>query len=138
MSTPTEKTLTEKNKWYVGKERTKELKYFVKQYNVWRDALTDLNLYSKSLLLGPKVQESHDSSQTERLAASMAFYEDRINMVNEAVASVDPNISKPILFCVIKDIPYEELAANFDIPYGRDLFYEKVRQFIWTLDKLRK
>ncbi len=138
MSTPIEKDLSPNNKWYVGKARRQELRYFVKQYNIWINALTDLNLYYASVPREARVQKSPDNGHMDRLAASIEFYQSRIDMVNKALAAVDPIISKPVLFCIMEDTPYDKLAAYYDIPYGRDLFYEKVRQFIWTLDKLRQ
>ena len=138
MSSPIEKDLSKANKWYVGKARTYELRYFVKQYDIWRTALTDLNLYYASVPKEIRVQRTHDTDHVDRLVASIAYYQDRIDLVNQALAAVDPLISKPILISVINDISYNELLARYDIPYGRDLFYDKVRQFIWTLDKLRQ
>lgn len=138
MSTPIEKDISEKNQWHIGKMRVMELRYFVKQYDVWRTALTDLNLYSAAISGNTKVQTSKDNGPTDRIAISMEYYESRINLVNHAAASVDPLITKPILMCVMHDIPYNKLITRFDIPYGRNQFYEKVRQFLWCLDKLRQ
>lgn len=138
MSSPIEKDLSKANKWYVGKARTYELRYFVKQYDIWRTALTDLNLYYASVPKEVRVQRTHDTDHVDRLVASISYYQDRIDLVNQALAAVDPLISKPILISVMSDISYDKLIAKYDIPYGRDLFYDKVRQFIWTLDKLRK
>lgn len=133
------KELSEKNKWYVSKDRTMELRYFVKQYNTWRKSITELNLYNASFPYKVTARKAGKGDyRTEKIAIAIAYYSDLIEIVDDALASVDPLIAKPILLNVTNDIPYTMLAAAYDIPYGRDLFYEKVCQFIWTLDKVRK
>jgi len=131
------KELSERSKWHVSNERRLELEHFVRQYDDWHRAILDLNLYSMAHPTEAQRKAGVATSQTEKVAISLTFYKERINLVNRAAAMTDPMLAKPILFCVMYRLPYDKINAQYDVPCGRDMFYDKVRQFIWTLDKLR-
>lgn len=85
MSTTIRSELSEKNKYWVERQRYYELKHFCLQYPIWVKAWKSLDGLSKrpaDLALFSKTGEKSDP--TARCCEARQYYLDRISMVEEA------------------------------------------------------
>lgn len=129
--------LSKRNKYYVERYRYYELKYFCMQYPLWKSYLKDLN---DSIVTTPKYLISEDnviSDPTQKRILIRERYINRIKMVEQAAFDTDPSLYSYILKGVTEGLSYNILKARFNIPCGRDMYYERYRKFFWLLNKYR-
>ena len=138
MSTTIRPELSEKNKYYIDRERYYELKHFCRQYPIWKKAkasLTGLASRPNDLALFDK--KGQKSDPTARCAEARLYYTNRMALVEETAYAADPDLAKYILIGVIEGLPYDILTVKYNIPCGKDLYYNRYRRFFWLLSKSR-
>lgn len=135
MATTIKITLSEKNKYYVEKHRTYELRHFCLQYPIWQDAYRALNKLSKSNEIADEFSQYDDP--TAQCAIAMEYYSRRMQMVENSCAAADNEIWEYLLLGVTKGYTYEYLKLRYDIPCSRDTYYDRYRKFFWILNKVR-
>ena len=80
-------------------------------------------------------RNSKISDRTFELAEKRLSYLDRMEMVRSAADLID--ISDEIFEAVTAGKTYSYFEAK-GCPFGRDLFYDRLRKFYYELDKIRK
>ena len=139
--------VSEKNKYYISKERYYELFHFCKQFTDWKKAVNEINPYPKRYLSMSSKTKSDDSI-VETTAIDMADYEYKIHLVCEArhkaIMDFDWGSDYEALVCsdalqvnVTENIPYDILATRYYLLPSRDEFYKIRRAFFWYLSQLR-
>lgn len=136
MSTTLRPEISEDNEYYISKHRYYELKHFCLQYDEWKRARSNLDLYSKARF--ESVRSSYTQSKTESDSNTRLYFTERIDMVNQAAHVTDSIIGPYILTGVTKELSYEILRVRFNIPCSKDAYYKLYRRFFWILDKIRK
>lgn len=139
MSTDIRPEVSKKNKYYISKDRYYELKHFCLQYNDWKRAYLSLSNY-KSVSDLPEIitKNSYKTSVTERVAIAKDFYSRRVSMVEEAAIRADIDISTFILMAVTDNVSCTALITKYNMPCGKDKFYDSYRRFFWHLSQLRE
>lgn len=136
MGTVIRPDISKKNKYWIDKHRHYELKHFCLQYPEWK------RIYSESPVAPvSKLHETptHDISgdPTARQAIRRARYLERINLIERTAKDADNELHNYILKAVTEGLSYTHLKSKFDIPCGKDLYYDRYRRFFWLLDNSR-
>ena len=135
MATNLRNELSPRNKYYISKDRYLELLHFCCQYPEWERSYVLITFVPAKSYKEVKVNGVSDLVETtanKRLALEM-----KMKMVKETCEEADPTISNYIFLAVTKKLSYVNLKMMYDIPCGRDYFYDRYRKFFWLLDKKR-
>ncbi len=126
--------LSDKNPYWIPKERYYELKHFCMQYTTWKRMLESLNAYPKIRYLEVEIGKD---DPTARLVMYRERYLRCVKIIEESAEETDSVLGKDIFRGVISGCSYEVLNARKTIPCGKDIYYELYRKFFWILDKKR-
>lgn len=135
MATEIRPKLSIKNKYYISKERYYELKHFCLQYIEWSKELNSMRIMA-SPNIDIRVMTSHEDYISE-IAMKRAKLNSNIDMLREVAEETDTFLADYILKAITEGRTYEYMKLNYDIPCGRDMFYDRYRRFFWLLDKIR-
>lgn len=129
--------LSKRNPYWINKHRYYELKHFCLQYPIWQKAVKALSTFPERYFGDTHVQIEF-SDPTHRIAEQLAYYEDRIQMVDTAAREASTDIFKELVVGVTQGVPYDYLRTKYSIPYCRDKYYDLYRKFFWILNRLRQ
>lgn len=138
MATVIRAAISEKNKYYIDKHRHYELKHFCLQYNEWKKAYascSDAIMFASRYEVPPGAFLPSDL--TAKYAIKRAQYSERIMMIVEAAKKADDFLYPYILKAVTEGLAYTQLKTRYDIPCGRDMYYDRYRKFFWILSEMR-
>lgn len=129
MSTTITPELSRKNKYYISKHRYYELKHFCLQYPEWKYQMVTLGgvMRNANLIEDP----------TGETATKLADLKSNISLIRKLAMESDKDLASYIFKAVTEERTYENLKTFFDIPCGRDMYYDRYRKFFWLLDKER-
>lgn len=138
MSTLVRPEISKKNDYYISKDRYYELKHFCLQYCDWQKALLSL----ETLNFNGKIPEFITSSKyyaspVEKICMAREYYRDRIQMIEKACLLADSEISDFVLMAVTKNLSCVALINKYEMPCGKDKFYNAYRKFFWHLSQFR-
>lgn len=126
--------LSEKNPYWIPKERYYELKHFCLQYTTWKKMLAAMNAY-------PRIRYLEVSDGQPDPVGRMVEHRERyfrlVKVIEDSAMETDRVIGKDILRGVISGCSYEVLNTRQAIPCCKDIYYELYRKFFWILDKKR-
>ena len=138
MATVIRAQISEKNKYYIDKHRYYELKHFCLQYNAWKKEYVKCNdaiIFSTRLDRTPS--DNLPSDLTAKYAMQKAFYGERIALIEQTAKVSDEFLYPYLLKAVTEGLSYTNLKARYDIPCGRDMYYDRYRKFFWLLSEAR-
>lgn len=139
MGTDIRPELSSKNKYWIERHRYYELKHFCLQYPIWKRAYTELDGYHRRS--GSMIDAINDirlSDPTERYVEDRLYFSDRMKLVEQAAIGSSIELASYILKAVTEGMSYDHLKTTYNIPCGKDVYYELYRRFFWILDKTRK
>lgn len=137
MSTVIRSEISKKNKYYISKHRYLELKHFCLQYHEWRKALKYLNATDIPALKMNEIKSGNQSDITATLAVKKAYLKNCIDIVTTTAAQADNEIGDYIFKAVTEGYSFNYLKMKYDIPCGRDMYYNRYRRFFWLLNNAR-
>lgn len=138
MSTNVRPEVSQKNPYYLERERYYELKHFCRQYHIWKKAYAALDGLSKRPAdLELFVRPNKTGDPTARCAEARASYGTKIEMVEKCAKEASPALCKYIMSYATKGDGYSVLKMRDRIPCGKEMFYDVVRKFFWLLSKER-
>ena len=130
--------LSKKNPYHIPRYRYYELKYFCRQYDDWKKALTLIDGWQTSPNdISGIIKGCPPVSQTERIALSRVFYSSCIDIVDKCIAELDTALAPYIKKGVTEGDGYNKLQSN-GCPCCRETYYEHYRYFFWLLSKERQ
>ncbi len=138
MGTVIRAKISEKNKYYIDKHRYYELKHFCLQYNEWKKAhmsCCEAITFTSTFERFPST--SMPSDLTAKYAIRRAQYAERIKMIEVAAREADEFLYPYILKAVTEGLSYVHLKMHYDIPCGKDMYYDRYRRFFWLLSEMR-
>ena len=130
--------LSTKNKYYIDRHRYYELKHFCLQYKQWKKTysmLQDLALAKTNLSGMPGSNSISDITAT--YAIRKAELATKIKMIESAAIESDKDLWFYIVKAVTEGMSFTQLKMVFDIPCGRDTYYDRYRKFFWLLNDKR-
>ena len=133
MSTDIRPELSPRNPWYIPKHRYYELKHFCLQYPDWKKELKDLIYHGKKT--GRISSENVEwKDPVGDVACMIDHYKTLIDMVESSAYESDVYLGRYILKAVTQDISFTTLKMVYDIPCGKDMYYDRYRKFFFILD----
>lgn len=138
MPTNVRPEVSQKNPYFLERERYYELKHFSRQYPIWKKAYAALDGLSKRPAdLEQFIRPGKTGDPTARCAEARASYATKIEMVEKCAKEASPALSKYIMNYATRGDGYSVLKMRDRIPCGKDMFYDVVRKFFWLLSKER-
>ena len=123
--------LSKKNKWWIPKHRYYELKHFCLQYKDWQEKI---KVYGNIRVSSDVRTNPEWSDPVGNEASYREYYLDQIIMVEDAAYEADDQIGEYILHAVTEDLSFTVLSMVYEIPCGRDMYYDRYRKFFYILD----
>ena len=128
-----------KNKYWIDKHRHYELKHFCLQYPNWKKTYSELEDVSIPLSTIERAPTSNlPGDPTGKRALMKARYSEKIDLIEKAAKEADRYLYSYIIKAVTENLSFNYLKSKYDIPCGRDMYYDRYRKFFWILDNLRK
>lgn len=128
--------ISEKNPYYITKERYLELKHFCRQYRQWGKDLAELSLALTSHdYRKPKGYVKTDP--VAELVVRRQLLQSLVDMVRHAAIEAGGDYWRYILITVTEGRGYISLTMNDGLQLPRDTYYILIRKFYWLLDKAR-
>lgn len=138
MATVIRPEISEKNKYYIDKHRYYELKHFCLQYREWKKAY---ELCNESIIFASSLEKipstNLPSDLTAKYAMKKAYYGERIKLIEHAAKESDDFLYPYLLRAVTEGLSYTHLKTRYEIPCGRDMYYDRYRKFFWLLSEMR-
>lgn len=129
--------ISRKNRYWISKHQYYELKHFCLQYPEWIVRIKELDTYVKTVVMKERVQMSGHTDPTAEIASKRLYFTNKIKLVEKIAEKTDDMLKDYILKAVTEGISFEHLKARFEIPCGRDMYYDRYRRFFWLLSKER-
>lgn len=132
--------LSKRSKYWISRHRYYELKHFVMQYPEWCEQLKYIDSMV-SACKDPAGRINNISDPVGKAVELRVKYNKNIAICNEAITKVYPEnhiIGNYILLAIIGDKSYDKMRAKYDIPFGKDVWYDLYHKFFWLLDAARK
>lgn len=146
MSTIMKTELSEKNPWWIPKERQLELVHFTKQFYDWVQEYNEYDIASVNVY-SEKVTTSDIADRTAKTAIKKAEYAKKIDMVNQSARKAVYRIVPWIEFdkrCTLVDKLLEGIidgkkyyALDISDIISEHNYYLIYRCYFWHLDKER-
>lgn len=139
MSTLIRPELSKRNKFYIPKSRYYELKYHCLQYKDWKKSRAELER-----MLGPAAatmkvaRGSAKANPVLQMALIFMYYDTMIKELEQCCKDAEPELADYILKGVTEGLSYESLRAKYEIPCGKDMYYDRYRKFFYILDNKRR
>ena len=138
MATVIRPEISVKNKYWVEKHRHYELKHFCLQYPAWKKAYREaVNSYISASSLEQNLATNIPSDLTARYAMKKAYYSEKIKLVEKIAMEADSELYEYILKAVTEGLSYTSLRSMFNIPCGKDMYYDRYRKFFWLLSEAK-
>lgn len=138
MSAITRAEISKKNRYWIDKHRHYELKHFCLQYPEWKRAYADFSNPSVSLSTIERVSTSNiPGDPTAKRAIMKAYYLEKIALIEKIAKETDQYLHEYIIKAVTENLSYTYLKSRFDIPCGKDMYYDRYRKFFWLLSEAR-
>ena len=136
MSTTIRTKISKDNKYYISKDRFLELKHFCLQYPEWKAKYFEFTSLVSGTMSG--VRTSDISDPVSYAAQHREKYFRMMEMIEQSAIAADADIYQFILQAVCYGISYTALRTKYDMPCGKDMFYDRYRKFFWILDGVRE
>ena len=119
-------SLSKDNKYYISKERRLELIHFCLQYPEWKRYLENVRLLKET-------DEWDDPTGEE--AIKRYYASKSIELVEECCSLAGADIYEYLLRSVAYGESYVLLSTKYDIPCGKNYFYDRYHKFWFILSQ---
>lgn len=138
MSMKVRPEISVKNKYWIDKHRHYELKHFCLQYPEWKRVYNEFDDPSIPLSMIERVSTSNlPGDPTAKRAMMKTQYAEKMHLIEKTARAADTYLWEYILKAVTENLSYTHLKSKFDIPCGKDMYYDRYRRFFWLLSAAR-
>lgn len=130
MSTKIRPEVSKRNKYWISRHRYYELKHFCLQYPEWKEKAKDCARYSGQ---GDGRVDVEWSDPTYTAMHICQRAKEDMQLVEECCRVAGGDLGGYILRAVTEGLSYVNLRMMYQIPCGRDLYYELYRRFYYIL-----
>ena len=127
--------LSDRNPYRLSKHRFYELKHFCLQYEEWRKLYHELLSEFNTTSVITIKKRTGFSTPTEDIANVMASLSFNARLVERTAYNASDELGEYIFMAVTKERSYNNLRTMYNIPCGRDYFYNLLRKFYWMLSE---
>lgn len=131
--------LSEKSKYWIPKHRYYELKHYCLQYPHWEELYGRLQIKIEAHK-NSEVHGTEPGNPTERLALVRAECRKAMELVDSCCKEAckdEPVLYLFLLKSVTHGVSFVTLQTEYEIPCGKDLFYNCYRRFFYILSQHR-
>ncbi len=129
--------LSGKSKYWIPRHRYYELKHFCLQYPEWKKLYCDLGLHVGAHRLDA-TRGSDISDPTAQYGQKRAELWKAMELISKTASEASSELSPFLLKAVTEEIPFVQLQTLYDIPCGKDFYYEAYRRFFWLLSNKKR
>lgn len=138
MATVIRAEVSMKNRYWIDKHRHYELKHFCLQYPMWKKAYKDFTDVGVPLSTIEHYPTSNlPGDPTAKRVIMKTNLEEKIDLIENAAKEADRYLYKYIIKGVTESLSYVQLKTRFNIPCGKDMYYDRYRRFFWLLSEAR-
>lgn len=101
--------------------------HFCLQYDEWKEEYVSLDAYQRTGQVDP----------TGEIAVRLELLSRKMEMVKQTCIKTDGYLADYLFRSVTKGDTYVTFEAE-GAPFGRDMFYDRLRRYFWLLDKVRE
>lgn len=137
MSTVIRPEISKKKSWYISRHRYYELKHFCLQYPEWKHEYANAIKYPD----GVRKNTTDSIEWTDPVSRSVELmdqYRRKIDLVESSAYESDESLGQYILLGVTEDLSYVALKMIYEIPCGRDMYYDRYRKFFYILSRKKQ
>ena len=126
-----------KSKWWLPKQRMLTVYHYCLQYPEWEDTYRALGGGSgiRGVTYDGMPHGTGVGNPTEAAALRTAEVSMKMQKLRDTVQEVAPDIYLWLLKGVTEGVSYEYLKSVMGIPCGHNYYWEKRRQFYWTMSQ---
>ena len=138
MSKATQAVVSQKNPFWIPKNRYYELKYFCLQFWDWQKRRAQLDGLATRENRVPTEWEAIERAELDahiQMVMNCA-YKATSNYTNEE--SINSDLYDRLLYGVTKGLSYDTMNVRKTMPIGREAYYAVYRKFFWFLNSKRK
>lgn len=127
--------LSTKNKYWIPKHRYYELKHYCLQYPHWKKLYSSLEFKMEVDESG--IRSSEPGKPTEKYALIRAGCKNAMELVERTCRDASSELCGYLLRAVTEGIPFIKLQTLYQIPCGKDMYYDAYRKFFYILSQRR-
>lgn len=136
---PSVKELSQKNKYYIPKERYLELIYYCRQYHQWKQEIDNMyDVKSNSFIKLGDSGKYEPYDPTEEDALKLYDLTQKTQLIFDALRGIEEPLKSFVFRGVVEPLSFETLVKQFDIPCSKEVYYRERRKFFFALDGLKK
>lgn len=141
MGTKIRAEISERNDYFISKEKYYELKHFCLQYSEWKNELKEITAkYGKTYDTDiPAVKK--DGTKFSRITEDIIFRRDelirKMQLIEVTAKETDEVFGNYILLVVTGAATFDFIKNYMKVPISRNKFYENYRKFFWLLAQRR-
>ena len=77
--------------------------------------------------------DTNPGNPTEKIASMRADIRKNVELIEKVAMEADSELGPYILRAVTEDLSYPQLQTIYDIPCGKDMYYDRYRKFYYLL-----
>ena len=126
--------LSGRNRYWISKHRYYELKHYCLQYPDWVKLLSELEIKMGAAKLG-SIHGTDPSDPTAKIAQMRVDLQRALHLIQQTATDASTELGIYILSAVTEGIPFTQLQTMYDMPCGKDMYYDVYRKFFWLLSQ---
>ncbi len=126
--------LSGRNRYWISKHRYYELKHYCLQYPEWVKLLSELEIKMGAVKLG-SIHGTDPSDPTAKIAQMRVDLQRALHLIQQTATDASTELGIYILSAVTEGIPFTQLQTMYDMPCGKDMYYDIYRKFFWLLSQ---
>lgn len=127
------RTMSRRNPWYLSNRRRRYVRSFCEQYGFYKAEYESLEDTSKAITLSDMPKGTSLGDPTQNAAFRRAELSEKVNLIENLVHEVAPEIEKWLLFGVTQGVSYKWMHDIHHIPCGKNYYYDKEHEFFYKL-----
>ena len=136
MGTDIRAEISKDNKYYISRHRFYELKHFCLQYPEWKARYVEFDSLARGS--AGEIRAKGISDPVVYATEHREKYLKLMETVEQTCIAADSDIYQWLLRAVAYGVTFTTLKTKYDIPCGKDMFYDRYRKFFWLLDRIRE
>lgn len=126
--------LSGKSQYWISKHRYYELKHYCLQYPEWKKLRDSLDIKMETVKLG-NVYGTEPSDPTAKLAQMRVDLDRAIDRLLQISFEASEELGGFIFMAVTEGLSFTQLKTVYNIPCGKDMYYDSYRKFFWMLSQ---
>ena len=127
--------LSNKSKYWIPKHRYYELKHYCLQYPHWQKLYVSLEF--KMEVKNELSRNTDVGKPVEKIALIRVDCAKAMELVERTCRDASKELHGYLLKAVTEGIPYTRLLTVYQIPCGKDMYYDAYRKFFYILSQRR-